>query len=370
MLNYNKGISGRKAEILQKGAEAMDGKMGVVVIGAGGIARKHLCELKDTKRLYAVGVCDIDASRAQAMAEEFGVERVYTDAEQAIADAGTEAVVICTTNRTHTPLARIAVRYKKPYLLEKPIAMSREEARVLYEETKAAGVKNVVGFSYRFYPALRYAKHIVDTGALGKIYHIYCQYTQGLPEDTPRLWRYVKSEAATGTLGDLGSHMLDTARFLVGEFDSVAGHGGIFVHSRPAPDGSGQMLPVDTDDYFHLLARMENGAAATFAFSKFVYARQNFQRFEVYGSGGGLIYNQECGRDVIEFCSGEVYQKSHQYTALEIPDEFHMTQMQAFENVIFDGNGSGAADIYDGYRVQCLLDAAVESNERGTWVRA
>ena len=200
------------------------------------------------------------------------------------------------------------------------------------------------------------------------------QYFQawGLPRAScPLVWRYVKSRTGTGALGDLGSHALDLVRFVTNkEYTRVVGHTGTYVHERPLLDGKG-VGKVDVDDFSNYMADMEDEISVSFQITRFAYGRGNYQRMEIYGSEGAIVYSLDAtpaGIDEIEVCSGDINADARVFNHLPIPQQYFCDQMQSFADIV-NGTGDGlAANIQDGQANQHLLDAIVESAEKGTWL--
>lgn len=185
------------------------------------------------------------------------------------------------------------------------------------------------------------------------------------------MWRYVKSRTGTGALGDLGSHALDLVRFVTNkEYTRVVGHTGTYVHERPLLDGKG-VGKVDVDDFSNYMADMEDEISVSFQITRFAYGRGNYQRMEIYGSEGAIVYSLDAtpaGIDEIEVCSGDINADAHVFNHLPIPQQYFSDQMQSFADIV-NGTGDGlAANIQDGQANQHLLDAIVESAEKGTWL--
>ena len=220
----------------------------------------------------------------------------------------------------------------------------------------------------------RYAKDLIAQGKIGRVYHVNMQYFQawGLPRaNCPLVWRYVKSRTGTGALGDLGSHALDLVRFVTNkEYTRVVGHTGTYVHERPLLDGEG-VGKVDVDDFSNYMADMEDEISVSFQITRFAYGRGNYQRMEIYGSEGAIVYSLDAtpaGIDEIEVCSGDINADAHVFNHLPIPQQYFSDQMQSFADIV-NGTGDGlAANIKDGQANQHLLDAIVESAEKGTWL--
>lgn len=346
-------------------------------IGIGGISRGvHLPGLEASPDLSLTAVCDVNPEALRFAGERYGIDQshLFSDYRQLIACPDVDAVDISTPNNLHFEIAMAAVAAGKPYCLEKPVTLSADQAAVLADATQRAGLPSMVCFSYRYRPAARYARELVRSGMIGKIYHIDLQYQQswGLPYvNRSRVWRFSAEQAGSGALGDLGSHALDLARFVTGkEYARVCGHLGTFTHERPALDGSA-MAPVDVDDFSNYMAEMEDGIAATFRISRFAFGRGNYQTMEIYGSEGALVYTLDRdgqGRDELWACSGRVNGASCRFTQLDVPDRFRADQMQSFADMLFGHPDEMTATIADGLANQRAVDAVLESSRTGRWV--
>ena len=330
-------------------------RVGSVGVGAiwGGVHEPGIAKSPD---LTLVAICDIDEKKLEAVGEKYGIPPQYrfTDYRDLVNCDIVDAVDICTSNDAHFKVAMAAVEAGKPFNLEKPITLTAEEADIL--------------------AAARYAKDLIAQGKIGRVYHVNMQYFQawGLPRaNCPLVWRYVKSRTGTGALGDLGSHALDLVRFVTNkEYTRVVGHTGTYVHERPLLDGKG-VGKVDVDDFSNYMADMEDEISVSFQITRFAYGRGNYQRMEIYGSEGAIVYSLDAtpaGIDEIEVCSGDINADAHVFNHLPIPQQYFSDQMQSFADIV-NGTGDGlAANIKDGQANQHLLDAIVESAEKGTWL--
>lgn len=346
-------------------------------IGLGGIAQGvHLPQTERSPALVLSAICDIDAEKLNAVGEKYGIDKEYrfADYRDLIASPDIDAVDICTPNDNHFEIALTAAKAGKSYSLEKPITLTAKQAELLAEETRRTGVKSMVCFSYRYKAAARYARELLVNGTLGKLYHVSMQYYQdwGLPDNhCPLVWRFIRERTGSGALGDLGSHALDLVQFVTGlGYEKLISQAGTFVKERPLPDSSGKTGVCDVDDYINILACMEEGLSADFQISRFCHGRGNYQRMEVYGSRGSLVYTLDAkpDEDELEVCLGHPMGETHTYTRLPIPHRFCCVQMQAFADLLA-GRGDGfSATIEDGLRNQRLLDAAVLSFEQEKWV--
>ena len=348
------------------------GSVGVGAIWTG----VHEPGIRRSPDLELVAICDIDAEKLRAVGEKYGIDEAhrFTDYRDLIRCPDVDAVDICTSNDAHFEIAMAAVEAGKPYDVEKPVTMTAAEADILAKATAEKGLPNMVCFSYRFKAAARCARELIEQGKIGRIYHVDMQYFQawGLPRcNTPRVWRFVKSRTGSGAMGDLGCHALDLVRFVVGgDYTRVVGHTGTYVTERKRLDGTG-MGPEDVDDFCNYMADMEGGVSASFQITRFGYGRGNYQRMEIYGSEGAIVYtlDAEPGReDELEVCAGDVYADAHTFVKLPIPEHCRSDQMQSFADIINGSADGKAATIADGRSNQRVLDAILRSAQEGRWL--
>lgn len=342
-------------------------------VGLGGISGGvHIPGIRASRDLELYALCDIDENRLKQRSAEYGIpeERCFTDYRDLIACPGVELVDISTPNDVHCEIAIAAAEAGKNYGVEKPITMNTEEAERLLEATRRNNVKSMVYFSYRYKSAARFMRELVRSGKIGRVHHVNMQYYQswGLAKaDCPLVWRYVKSKAASGALGDLGCHALDLVSFVTGDrYTKVSAHLDTIVHERKKPDGSG-MGKVDVDDFSNILCETEGGISASFQISRFAYGRGNYQRMEVYGERGAFVYHLDRipGMDELEIATDETGGK---YVPMEIPDSFRAEQMQSLADIVLGKEDGLSATIEDGVINQKLLDGIIESAEKGKWM--
>ena len=163
----------------------------------------------------------------------------------------------------------------------------------MLDAVNRAGVKHMTAFNYRFVPAIRQAYELIKEGALGEIYHFRAVYLQSwiTDPDFAMVWRLDKERAGSGALGDLGAHIIDLGRFLVGEPRSVMALTRTFIPERPTGDGG--RAKVTVDDAFEAVVEFDNGAVGTLEASRFAPGRKNHEVFEINGSKGSLRFNLE-----------------------------------------------------------------------------
>src|SRR5579883_1986358 len=199
----------------------------------------HLTAYTKSPRAVVVAACDVDAENLAKAAERFSIPATYTNYREMLEREVLDAVDVVTPNNSHVAISLDALAHRIHVLCEKPLGLDRHETRELLTVSQRSGLLTAVNFSYRNVPAARFIKEIIQSGEIGEIYHLVATYNQGWLVDSasPRVWRLNREMAGTGVLGDLGSHLIDLARWWVGEFRAVLGHLTTFVHERPLPDG-------------------------------------------------------------------------------------------------------------------------------------
>ncbi len=244
-------------------------------------------------RLVAVAGRSQDA--VQAAADRYGYENAYTDWRDLIRDDRVQLFDNGGPNDAHAEPCIAAAQAGKHILCEKPLARTAAEAASMLDAVTKAGVKHAVAFNYRFVPAIRLARELIESGALGQIYHFRAVYLQEwiMPHyDTPMIWRLDKDQAGSGALGDLGAHIIDLGRYLVGEPRRVSAMTRTFIPQRRLADGSGTG-DVTVDDAFVATVDYENGALGTLEASRYAAGRKNFNCIEVNGEKGTLRFALE-----------------------------------------------------------------------------
>jgi len=191
-------------------------------------------------------------------------------------------------NNLHSEPTIAAAEAGKHVICEKPLGRTADESYETWKRVDATGVKAMVAFNYRFVPAVRLARMIIESGELGEIFHFRGRYLQEwiIDADFPMVWRLDKDVAGSGALGDLGAHVIDLARYLVGEIASVSAHTRTFVKDR-----EGQAVTVD--DAVESVVDFENGAVGTIEATRFASGRKNALQFEINGSKGSLSFDIE-----------------------------------------------------------------------------
>lgn len=365
----------------------------VGMIGTRFMGRAHSNAFLNVNRFFDLPIqpvltaaCGRDEAHLAEFASRFGYLSTETSWEQLMARQDIDLVDICTPNATHLPLALKAAEQGKHILCEKPLAMNASEARQMYEAAERAGVAHMVAFNYRRVPAIALAKRLIDEGRIGRIYHVNALYLQDWLADpsAPFVWRNDASQAGSGAHGDLNSHTVDLARYLVGDFEAVCGNQEVVIEARPREDGS--MGDVTADDATGFLARFRGGASGVFLATRLATGRKNALHLDIYGSKGGLAFNLERLNE-LEYHSAAETGDTQGYRTILATDKLHpyMTAWwppghiigweHTFIHEVFDllaGIATGRPvhpDFYDGLQCQLVLDAVTQSASTGGWVQ-
>lgn len=353
----------------------MKNYVNVGIIGVGGIAKgAHISGLKNVKEANIVAICDIDEEKLNNVGDELGIprEKRYVKYEELILDADVEAVEICTPNYLHVPMAVAALKAGKHVNVEKPVSTdyaSVEPLKAALKEIDGEKQVAMTCFSYRFSPAVRYAKWIIDKGMLGDIVNVKVEYLKdsAFMKGRKLEWRFIKEMAGTGVLGDLGAHLVDMTRLLIGEFASVAAHTEIIVKERMKMDDSG-MGKVETDDFCSFIASMKNGATVDFTISRCAIGEHNTIRYDIYGTKGLISFDLNHW-DSLKVCVGEIDVNAHGIHTVTPPAEFKASQEQTFIDAILGKKNEYFPSLYDAIACQKVLSAIQEADEKKMWVQ-
>jgi predicted dehydrogenase len=336
-----------------------------------------------------VAISGRDEEAVKEAARRYGYQKFYTDWRDMIRDDEVQLFDNGGPNNIHAEPVIMAAQAGKHILCEKPLARTAKEAASMLEAVTKAGVKHMVAFNYRYVPAIRQAWELIQSGQLGEIYHFRAVYLQEwIMEPTfPMVWRLDKKQAGSGVLGDLGAHIVDLARFLVGEPRRVSGMAKTFIKERPLPEGGTGEVTVD--DAFVSLFEFENGAIGTLESSRFAAGRKNHQVLEINGAKGSLVFDLERMNELEVFWKDEQPRETQGFHNVLISEAYH----PFWENWWPHGHMIGwehtfvheishlldaivndkeiapyGATFEDGYKNSVILDAILESSDSGRHV--
>lgn len=239
--------------------------------------------------------CGRDPESTEAFARQWGWQEAATDWREVIQRDDIDIIDLSLPQHLQAEIAIEAAKHGKHLFCEKPMAMTHEEAMAMADAAEQAGVVHFVNYNYRRAPAVALARRIIDEGRLGEIRHWRGAYLQQSLVDpaAPMRWKMKKEFAGSGPHGDLNSHSVDLAHYLVGPITSVSCQTETFVHERPVELGSSDMDTVDVDDASQMQVRFENGALGSFEATRYATGRYNGNQFEIFGSRGALRWSLE-----------------------------------------------------------------------------
>jgi predicted dehydrogenase len=274
--------------------------IGCGVIGTGYMGACHAQALIGVSHAFEPAlrprlemVADVSPAGAEAARARFGFARATTDWQELVADPAIELVSITTPNILHKAMALAALAAGKHVWCEKPLALTAADAAELVAAAEAAGTTTLVGYNYLRSPAVAFAKQLVADGELGAVTHFRAIFDEDFmgPAAFPFSWRCETAKAGTGALGDMGSHLVNLAHYLVGPIAEVSA--GLATAIPEREDADGRLRRVENDDVSEVLVRFENGALGHLGCSRIAWGRKNGLDFELYGRNGGLRFTQE-----------------------------------------------------------------------------
>jgi predicted dehydrogenase len=329
-----------------------------------------------------VALAGRDEAAVTEAAARYGYERAVTDWHELVADPRVELFDNVAPNNLHGEPTIAAAEAGKHVVCEKPLGRTADEAFETWQRVQAAGVKHLCGFNYRFVPAVRLAREMLEAGELGDIHHFRASYLQEWMTDpsAPVSWRLQADQAGSGALGDLGTHIIDLARHLVGEISEVSALTRTFVPDRPGGH-------VDVDDAFEAAIAFEGGAVGTLEASRFCLGRKNALTFEINGSKGSLRFELERLNELqVHLVSSRPGERAQGFRTVLVSEPDHpfwrfwwpqghtigwehtfIHELHHFLTVIREDGPVGpyGATFEDGYRASEVADAIARSARSG-----
>jgi predicted dehydrogenase len=372
--------------------------IGIGLIGYGMIGRVHALAFRDLPIFYPgalppihlAAVCTSRPETARQAAAEAGFAGWCTGVEALLARDDVTVVDCAVPNYLHRELLLAAIRAGKDVIVEKPLAMNASEAEEIVAAARRAGVRAGMIFNYRFVPALMRARQLIAEGFVGPVYHFRAEYLHGGYQnpDRPMSWKLRRSQAGGGALTDLGAHVIDLVRTLLGEFEEVRATTRTYVAERPAALGSGEREPVDVEDAAWVQVRLASGAMGTLETSRFATGALDDLRIEVHGERGALRFNLMDGNWLYAYdqtAADEPAGGRRGWTRVETLARYpgavsppsrailgwgrtHAENLYAVLKALAAGQ-EPEPGLLDGLRVHQVLDAAYASAAAGTWTR-
>ena len=357
-------------------------KVRVGVIGTSWwVEAMYVPSLNSHTGAKVVAVCGRNAERAGAVAAKFGGARVFADYGEMIAAGGLDAVVIATPDDVHREMVLAAADAGLHILCEKPLANTLDDAVEMQSRVAAAGVKNMVLFTWRWQPHWRYLKHLVDTGHIGRCLRARFAFVEGIAFSKGYKWRFDRRRG-TGVAGDLGSHMIDMAHWFLGDVATVSADLKVFADQSAEADPP----PLPVNDACLIALGMGNGAQVLIDASAVTYLADQDVKIivELAGDEGTLeaehiFFGKDAGVVIRGVRRGET-----SFAELTVPEEYlagGVGRDAVFDPYVKQGAGArlfidailegrpAAPDFCDGVRMQRVLDAALRSSAEGRVVR-
>ncbi len=277
--------------------------LNIGLVGYGFMGRTHSNGYKRANDFFDLeyrpvlkAICGRNAENAQAFADTWGYESVETDWQKLVERDDIDAIDICTPNNSHAEIAIAAAEAGKMILCEKPLALNPEEGQRMIDAVEKAGVVNTVWYNYRRAPAVTMAKHLIDEGRLGRIFHYRANFLQDwtISEEVPQggaaLWRLDVEAAGSGVTGDLLAHCIDTALWLNGSIRDVSAMTETFVKERMHTE-TGKMEPVGIDDACAFICHFENGSLGLFESTRYARGHKALYTFEINGENASIRWD-------------------------------------------------------------------------------
>ncbi len=376
---------------------------GVAVAGFGWMGRvhtqayarvlHHFPQLTIAPRLAVVA--DEVPGRADEAAAQYGFAAATRDWRDIAVDPNVRAVSIAAPNFLHREIGVAMAQAGKHIWIEKPVGLTTADATAVADAAREAGVQSAVGFNYRNAPAVAAARALIGSGDLGSITHArfrllsdYAAHPEGALS-----WRFERERGGSGVLGDLASHGVDLARYLLGDIAALVSDTATFLTERARPTGAtsgharatgGELGPVENEDYVSSLLRFASGASGTLEASRVAVGEQNNYGFEIHGTKGAVFWDfRRMGE--LGVSSGAAYQDQPVSTIYAGPtygdyaafqpgsassmsyDDLKVIEAYNFLRSIAEGTPYGST-LDDAVRSAAALDAMAESAAAGTWV--
>jgi predicted dehydrogenase len=375
-------------------------KVGVGVLGYS-IGRVHAHAWRDVAEVYhpmevepeLVALYGRTKKTVEFEAAKYGYKKFSDDWKAVVKDEEVQIVDNCLPVALHPEPTVMAAELGKNLFCEKPLARRASDAKRMLDAAEKNKVKHMVGYNYRFMPAIRLAREMIAKGEIGKVSFFKGSYlttnTNYDDPNTPMGWHFDSAMSGYGALSDLGTHALDLARYLVGEVGAVSGAQSTIIEERPESEGSQKKTKVDVDDLTVATMKFRSGALGVLEASWACPGRMDYLGFEIYGTLGSLRFSLERLNELEVFLSERdkgtsgyrtlnVLTKDHPYMNRYWPnqgggfgwDHSFVNEFHHFLVSIADDKpiGPQGATFLDGYRNCLIMDAIADSAENEKWV--
>ena len=353
----------------------------VGVVGTSWFAETlHLAALGSHPGASVAAICGRNRERAAQVASDHSIPHVFTDYREMFDSGVVDAVVVVSPDSSHFPMSMAALAAGLHVLCEKPLALTADQAQQMCDAARAAGLITLVGFTWRWVPPFNYVHHLVQEGYIGRCHHARFLYQHGGSFDPAYRWQLDPGQS-NGILGNLGSHMIDLARWYVGDIARVSGHLASFV-DRDGPDGERPF--TSANDSALMAVEFSGGGHGTIQVSGVARVGERGQDFQIglYGEAGSLEVD-------FDFASSRlrgVRDGDDAWQDLPVPQEYlgqgdnppvwvfdffaPFTNQSVGDRLFIDAilaGHSAEPSFYDGWKAQQVVDAALVSHREGRW---
>jgi predicted dehydrogenase len=378
------------------------------MVGSGYVAKAHTLAYNN---VYTLGwpelprvekrrIADVSEELAVRGAQRLGWSEGVGDWRRVTRAEDVDLVDIVTPNDTHAEIAIDAAQHGKHLFCEKPLAVDAASALAMVEAAQKAGVVNQVCFTYRSWPGVQLARKLIEDGRIGRVKHFRAYFLQdyALDASMPLVWRLQRSRAGAGKLADGGSHLLDIARYLVGDVDRVFARLKTFITERPAAvdlgeavfraddaQSTGQLVPVDIEDHADVLLEFDGGAVGVIQTSWVASGHKLDLGFEVGGDRGALRLSWQRSNE-LEYYSADDDRETQGFRTIVLGPPHpgaapfwsvagqQLGMNDAFLIAVGDlvravaQERPAKPDFLDGLRACEIVDAALRSAEEERWI--
>ena len=366
--------------------------LGVALIGTGFMGMTHAFAYRSVGAMFPhvpkarlVAIADVTEPAARRAALQFGFEESMTDWRKAVHHPSVDVVSITTPNALHKEMALEAIAAGKHVLCEKPLAPTSAEALEMLRAADASTVVTHVGYNYIQNPLLTMARDMIAAGELGDITDFRGIHAEDYMADSEVPYSFRVAKTGGGALADIGSHIVGMARFLLGPITQVYAQLDTLVGSRPIEQGSSERRVIEVDDVARLLVRFERGCGGSIQANWAATGRKMQLAFELTGTKGSLVFSQERLNELLYYRAGEDSRKSG-YVRIEAGpqhppygnicvagghqlgfNELKTIEIAKFFDAI-NGGPKNSPDFREGWAIQAVIDAAIQSSREKTWL--
>ena len=278
-------------------------EIGVGVIGTGFMGKAHSIAYSASASVFGTGlrprlevVCDLSPERAQTRATDLGFSRYSSDWREVINDPAVELISVCTPNDTHAEISIAALKAGKHVWCEKPMSTSLADSTAMRKMAASSAAKTIIGYNYTKNPAVTHARRLIEEGRIGHVSGFFCRYDVDNEADgnRPWSWRMSRDKSGTGANGDVLSHVISVGHYLTGSVISKVVGDIAIIHPQRADEADpATQKTVDNDDMVSALVSFENGVKGHIGASRVTWGRKCGLRWEVHGTEGTILYDQE-----------------------------------------------------------------------------